>query len=223
VKWTDVPVHVVDFEGSVRSGVVEFGVVTLVGGEIEALHTRICAPHPHEQISPAEMRIHRLGPQNVAGAEPFTAEWTRFAGLRETGVLAAHFSATEHALLRTAWPVPRLSPDFLSPGARAAEWGPWIDTGRLAVALLPQGGNARLGPVVQALGLQGALELAADQWCPPARRQFHCAPFDALACALVLQALAKDPNGDRWTLARVLTASTANVERREERQQARWF
>ena len=221
MKWTDIPVHVVDFEGSVRTGVVEYGVVTLVAGAISALHTRVC--RPAQAIPAAESRIHGLGESDVAAAAAFAAEWTLFAGLRETGLLAAHFSATENVLLRAVWPCPRLSPDFLSPEHTLAEWGPWIDTGRLAIEVLPAGGGAGLEAVVRALGLDGALAAAAKQWCPAARQRYHCAPFDALACALVLQVLAHDTSGEAWSLARVLTASTADAQRREERSQARWF
>ena len=32
--WSSVPIHVVDFEGSARTGVVEFGVATLLGGGV---------------------------------------------------------------------------------------------------------------------------------------------------------------------------------------------
>lgn len=221
MKWTDLPVYVIDFEGSVRTGVVEFGVVTLTGGAIAAVHTRVC--RPLAQISSAETRVHGLGDREVDGAEPFAMEWTRFAGFREAGVLAAHFSATENALLRAAWPVPRLSPDFLSPGREIAEWGPWIDTGRLAVEHLPTGASAGLEDVVRHFALDQALAQAAQRWCPEARRRFHCAPFDALACALVLATFARDATGEAWTLARLLAASTANAQQRDERQQARWF
>lgn len=213
--------HVIDFEGSARTGVVEFGVVTLQSGEISAVHTRVC--RPADAIPAAESRVHGLVEADIAAAAAFGAEWTLFAGLRETGLLAAHFSATENALLRAAWPCPRLCPDFLSPGRSTAEWGPWIDTGRLAIDALPAGGGAGLETVVRALGLEAALAAAADRWCPAARRRFHCALFDALACALVLRALARDPIGEAWSLARVLTASTADLDQREERSQARWF
>jgi DNA polymerase-3 subunit epsilon len=200
---------------------VEFGVVTLEGGVIRAVETRVC--RPVAAMAAAETRVHGLAEADVADAEPFVAEWARFAGLRETGVLAAHFSATENALLRATWAVPRLSPDFLSPGRAMAEWGPWIDTGRLAVEALPAGMTAGLEDVVGALALEPALADAATRWCPAARRRFHCAPFDALACALVLGALARDTDGAAWSLARVLTASTADAQLRDERRQARWF
>jgi DNA polymerase-3 subunit epsilon len=222
MQWTDVPVHVIDFEGSVRTGIVEYGVVTLAGGVIAAVHTRVCGPTG--AIPAHETRVHGLGTAEAAGAAPFAAEWTRFAELRETGVLAAHFSATENALLRAVWAVPRLSPDFLAPGRTVAEWGPWIDTGRLAIERRLGGEGAGLEEVVRALGLATALAEAAEQWCPSARRRFHCAPYDALASALVLLALARDdPGKSWWSLARVLAASTADPQRRQERQQPRWF
>lgn len=222
MKWTDVPVHVIDFEGSVRTGVVEYGVVTLTHGAITVVHTRVC--RPVGEIPAAEARVHGLAGSDVTSAEPFASDWLLFAGLRETGVLAAHFSATEQALLRATWPCPRLSPDFLTPGRRVAEWSPWIDTGRLAIGAQPSGGGgAALEDVVRAYGLEAALTEAAERWCPPSRRRFHCAGFDALACALLLQRLARDEFGEAWTLARVLAASTADARQREARQQARLF
>ncbi len=221
MNWTDVPVHVIDFEGSVRTGVVEYGVVTLTGGAIAAVHTRIC--RPAGAIPATETRVHGLGEADVTGAEPFAREWSLFASLRECGVLAAHFSATENTLLRSAWPCPRLSPDFLSPGQMLAEWGPWVDTGRLVVEARATGAGAGLEDVVHAFGLDEQLALAAEQWCPTTRRRFHCAPFDALASTLVLQLLARDETGAAWSLARVLTASTADPRRKDDRRQARLF
>ena len=41
--WTEIPIHVVDFEGSLRTGVVEYGVATLLGGDIINTSTRLHA------------------------------------------------------------------------------------------------------------------------------------------------------------------------------------
>ena len=38
------PIFAVDFEGSAKIGVVEYGVAEIRGGEIVCAHTRICAP-----------------------------------------------------------------------------------------------------------------------------------------------------------------------------------
>lgn len=221
MQWTDIPVHVIDFEGSLRTGVVEYGVVTLTEGRIVAVHTRLC--RPVGPIAADETRVHGLAEADLAGAEGFEAEWTRFAGLRETGLLGAHFSALENSLLRSVWPCPRLSPDFLSPGEMIAEWGPWIDTGRLARSILGRAQPAGLEEVIGALGLRDLLQAAAEQFCPEFRRRFHCAAFDALASALVLQQLARDPDGTVWSLPRLAAASTENPQQRRERQQARLF
>ena len=220
VRWTDIPVHVIDFEGSRASGVVEFGVVTLHGGQIVAANTRTC--RPRSRLTPDDTRVHGLTEHELARAEPFEAEWTRFAALRASGVLAAHFSGTENALLRATWPCPRLSPDFLHPGREVAEWGPWIDTGRMAAERKIGAASAALGELVVAFGLEERLRAASERWCPQARCRFHCALYDALASALLLQRLACDVDGP-WSLARTLAASTADRERRDASAQGELF
>ncbi len=221
MRWIDLPVHVIDFEGSARTGVVEFGVATLRGGAIERMETRLC--RPRRPILPHEIGVHGLSDEALAAAEPFEADWLLFSELRQTGVLAAHFSATENALLRATWPCPRLSPDFLDPGREVAEWGPWLDTGRLIGELRPGGASAALESVIARLGLAVELAAAAARWCPASRRRFHCAPFDALASALVLLALGQDEDGVAWSLAHLLASSTADMRAREDRRQTRLF
>ena len=34
MNWHNTPIHILDFEGNGRSGVVEFGVATVFGGEV---------------------------------------------------------------------------------------------------------------------------------------------------------------------------------------------
>jgi DNA polymerase-3 subunit epsilon len=221
VLWTEVSVHVIDFEGSLLSGVVEYGVATLVDGSVDRVATRLC--RPRGRIRPGEAAVHGLADADVAQSEPFESEWNLFAGLRETGVFAAHFSATENSLLRSVWPTPRLSPDFLRPDGSGAEWGPWIDTGRMAAGGSVDGQSLRLEEVVRRLGLTASLDAAADAWCPPLRRKFHCALYDALACALVLDRLARDAGGAAWTLRDALAASTGDVRVRDSFRQGELF
>jgi DNA polymerase-3 subunit epsilon len=221
VLWTEIPVHVIDFEGSRETGIVEFGVVTLLGGAITGVATRLC--RARGRVSADDTRVHGLREADLAAAAPFEQEWEHFAALRAGGVLAAHFSGTENALLRAVWPCPRLSPDFLHGGGAIAEWGPWIDTGRIATEVLPRGSSAALGDVVSALGLVDALEQAGARWCPQARRSFHCAPYDAIASALVLQRLACERDGTPWSLARAIAVSTGDRDRRDDLMQGRLF
>lgn len=219
VLWTDFPVHVIDFEGSVRTGIVEYGVVTLVGGCIESASTGKC--RPRRAVPADEARVHGLGGKDLAQWETFETQWERFAGLRRTGVLAAHFSSAEDSMLRSYWAYPRLSPDWLEPGREIAEWGPWIDTGRIAFTNASGGQSAALDEVVNSLGLSEGLSEAAAAFCPDDRCCYHCALYDALACALVMRRLAISDTEGPWTLARLLAASTANPATRERRSQPR--
>src|ERR1700733_9265135 len=88
--WTEQPIHFIDFEGSLGSGVLEYGVVTLVGPAVESVRTGLCAPTG--VIPPEDIVVHGLAPADLAGRQPFSAEWEYFAGLRQTGPLAAHFA-----------------------------------------------------------------------------------------------------------------------------------
>lgn len=221
MDWTGVPVHMIDFEGCTRSGIVEYGVVTLSGGGIESSSSRLCSPTG--PIWEEDTRVHGLRRKELHGRALFSDDWEMFAGLRETGVLAAHFAATERRLLRGAWPYPRTSPDFLRPGGSLTEWGPWIDTGRLVIELRPDLPAAGLEDVVKALGLSSEVERLAHQHCPKGRDHYHCAPFDALAAALVLKALAFDQNGNPLSLQRLVEESTADPEMRDAFQQGRLF
>jgi DNA polymerase-3 subunit epsilon len=136
-----------------------------------------------------DTQCHGLGANELKGRPPFESEWDRWIGLRRTGLLAAHNASVESGLLRGTWSRPSVVPGFVGEAAEVAEWGPWIDTCRLARAWAPSLGDFRLGALVSALRLSARLdELAADH-CPPGRRRYHCALYDALAAALVLRAL----------------------------------
>ncbi|RXK55009.1 3'-5' exonuclease [Oleiharenicola lentus] len=219
--WTDTPIHFIDFEGNATSGILEFGVVTLLAGEITAAHTRLC--RATGRVSADDTKVHGLSADGLASQEYFAAEWERFAGLRATGPLAAHFAPVENSLLRKVWPYPREVPDFARPGKISTEWGPWIDTGRLYPQLFPQAGSFRLEDLVMRQGLPGELEAAARRHCPPERRRYHAALYDALAGALLLASLLKRPEFSTATLPWLLQMSTADGEKRSALQQGDLF
>ncbi|HEX2862082.1 MAG TPA: 3'-5' exonuclease [Lacunisphaera sp.] len=221
MSWADTPIHFIDFEGNATSGILEFGVVTLHQGTIAAAHTRLC--RATGRVSADDMKVHGLSADALVGQDYFAAEWERFAGLRETGPLAAHFAPVENSLLRKVWPYPREVPDFARPGKTAAEWGPWIDTGRLYPQLFPQLASVRLEVLVQRHGLQAELEAAARRHCPPERRRYHAALYDALAGALLLLALLRRPELGGATIPWLLHMSTVDGDRRSALQQGDLF
>lgn len=219
--WQDTPIHFIDFEGNRTSGILEFGVVTLRHGAIAATRTRTCAAIG--AVSAEDTAVHGLRAESVQGELPFAHEWEFFAGLRHSGPLAAHFANAENSLLKSVWPYPRTAPDFARPGREAHEWGPWIDTGRLYPQAFPQLGEAKLEHLVTAAGLQGELDALAAAHCPPHRRRYHAALYDALAGALLLLTLLRRPEFATATLPWLLQMSTLDPARRDALQQGDLF
>ncbi len=195
MSWPTATIHVLDFEGGRRSGIIEFGVATLVDGQITDTHSRLCAPAG--PVTPAESALHGIAEADAARAAPFSMEYELFVALRQTGPFAAHHAPVERGLLRHTWPVPPASPDFAAAAPttspRLADWGPWLDTRRIYEHLYPSLYNYQLIELIQAFALADELTVLAARHCAPSRRRPHCALFDALAAALLLTHLAREP------------------------------
>lgn len=221
MRWPAQPIHFLDFEGSLSSGVLEYGVVRLDHGAVTATWTRLCAARG--SVRPEDAAVHGLTPEVVAGAAPLADDFAQFVTWREAGPLAAHFASAENTLIKSVWSYPRAVPDFLRPGASVAEWGPWIDTGRLYPQLYPDLGSARLEELVVTFGLQAELDDLAARHCPAERRRYHAALYDALAGALLLARLAREPGVADRPLAWLLTMSTLDAVKRQAWQQRELF
>ncbi len=221
MSLADTPVHFIDFEGNRTSGIIEFGVVTVQGGSIIATRTRLC--RSIGRVSAEDTVVHGLSAETVAGEAPFKDEWEYFAKLREGGPLAAHFASVENSLLKSVWPYPRTAPDFAQAGRTVAEWGPWIDTGRLYPQFFPQLGDGKLQELVVACGLQTELDALAAVHCPESRRHYHAALYDALAGAVLLLALLRRLEFASATIPWLLQMSTLDPVKRSALQQGDLF
>ena len=167
--------------------------------------------------------MHGLAERDVESAAPFSLEFDRFAQLRETGPLGAHFAHAENGMIKSVWPYPRTSPDFSRPGHDSSDWGPWIDTGRLYLHAFPTLKSGQLSELIELFQLTPQLEALAAAHCPENRRQFHAALFDTLAAALLFLDLAKRPEFREATIPWFLQMSTANAEKRADLQQRELF
>ncbi len=221
MTWTEQPIFFVDFEGSRSSGILEFGVAEVRGGKITGTRTRLC--RATGAVRAEDVAVHGLQAAMLAGEEPFAEEWEYFAGLRERGPLAAHYAGVENGLLKSVWPYPRNSPDFARPGERVIEWGPWIDSARLYAQFYPDLDSGRLETLVTRCGLQAELDVLAKEHCPPERRRYHAALYDALAGALLLASLAREPRLAGLTVMQLLALSTLDAEKRDALQQRKLF
>jgi len=220
-SWTEQPIFFVDFEGSQASGILEFGVVEVHRGQVVSVRTRLC--RATGRVRPEDAAVHGLREEALARHAPFAEEWNYFSSLRELGPLAAHFAGVENSLLKSVWPYPRSVPDFARPGARIVDWGPWVDTARLYAQLLPRFDSGRLEALVTAAGVQGELEELAVGHCPPDRRRYHAALYDALAGALLLMALARDPQIAGLSMMQLLALSTLDAGKRDALRQQELF
>ncbi len=221
MNWTEQAIFFIDFEGSQQSGVLEYGVVELRGSRIVTTRTRLC--QATGRVRPEDEAVHGLSERTVAPWAPFADEWELFAGLRERGPLAAHYAGVENGLLKSVWPYPRNSPDFARPGERVIEWGPWVDTARLYAQLYPEIGSGRLERLTVAAGLQAELDGLAARHCPVERRRYHAALYDALAGALLLMSLAREPRLAEMSVMQLLALSTLDGEKRDALQQGELF
>src|SRR3954469_21682358 len=150
MPWIDQPIFFVDFEGSRASGILEFGVVEVHRGNVASVRTRLCRPTGRGREEDAA--VHGLREEALIDCAPFSDEWRYFSSMRELGPLAAHYAGVENGLLKSVWPYPHSVPDFARPGARIADWGPWVDTARLYAQLFPRFDSGRLESLVTASG-----------------------------------------------------------------------
>jgi DNA polymerase-3 subunit epsilon len=224
MHWTDTPIHFIDFEGSIASGILEFGVATLLGGRVIETRTRLC--RATGRVRAEDSVVHGLSEETVAHCAPFSDEFARFTALRENGPLAAHYAHVENSLLKSVWPYPRASPDFSrhgkTPGA-VIDWGPWIDTGRLHAEIFPEFESGKLSRLTTALGLQDELDTLASEHCPPGRARYHAALYDALAAALLLLALGRRKEFAAMSVPWLLHMSTASPANRVAQRQDELF
>ena len=206
MRFGRVPIHVIDFEGNRECGIVEFGVVTLLNGEISEARTRLC--RAQGKIRPEEAKLHGIRGRDTLVFEPFSMEWEYFKTLRQNGPFAAHYASIENRLIKQVWPYPPYSPDFLSKDQMVADWGLWVDTCVLYCKLFPQLESHKLMDLIEVFELDSELDRIAILYCPKKRAKFHCALYDALASMLLIRHISGLPGFENITVQWLLKNSS---------------
>ena len=183
MKNIGVPIFAIDFEGSRKLGVVEYGIAEISGGKIASARTRICAPKT--KIGARDAEFFGIDNTRACAMPPFSDDLPMFCELRARGVFASHNASVEDSLLRAELPTPGVCRNFSS-GREGGEWGPWIDTCALSKNIFPDLPSAKLSDMIAAFSLGGELEREAAAHCPERRSKWHCALYDAVAAALLL-------------------------------------
>ena len=118
-------VYAVDFEGSLATGILEYGLVGIDSIEgIFSAEGAFCKNRG--RISDAEFVQHHISAEQVARCSDFINVVPRFAELRTKSFFCAHNAAFENALLNSYCPVV-LNACGIASGSQAS-WGPWLDT-----------------------------------------------------------------------------------------------
>ena len=211
------PIHVIDFEGSRQSGVVEYGIATVCGDRVTAAYSRICAPVG--TISDRDREQHGISEELARHEDAFEVEWPLLSKLRRGGPFCAHNVAVESGLLRAVWPCPGQVPNFAEPGLMEADWGPWLDTLQLYRRIYSGLDSYKLQTLVSVFQLQESLDAQVQLLCPPGRRRYHCALYDALASALLLIRLFQEKEMESAGLRWLILQSASSSSRRESMEQ----
>ena len=182
MKNIKIPIFVIDFEGSRKIGIVEYGVAKICGGEIVSTATNICAPRTN--IPLPDSNFFNITTSTAIKFPPFEEHLQYFCNMRKSGIFAAHNAVAEDTMLRDALPV---APIGINPLTRTqtTTWAPYIDTCTLAKTLFKLK-SVKLADVIKSLSLEDELNTEVQKYCPIDRRKWHCALFDAIASALIL-------------------------------------
>ena len=216
----DQVIHIIDFEGSTKTGVLEWGIVSIRGESLLEAKTRLCGTE--SSIDAVERQQHGITAELVDECPNFEQDFDLFAELRKSGPLCAHNASVEDRFLKNTWSYTRQSPDFSNPKENqlVTNWGPWLDTLSIYRRLYPDLESYQLNALVRLFGFEEELSRLARLHCPKERIRYHCALYDALASALLLQRLfsLKELSGLSLFQLFTLSASSASVfnQRRQQ-------
>ena len=215
--WKNIPIHILDFEGSVNSGIVEYGFATLLGGKVIDARTRICGVKSFIPLEESE--VHGIFNEDVIGLAPVENDWNIFSGLRQSGLFGSHHAPAEIGMLGSVWSVPGKVPDFSITGCPPVNsWGPWIDTCRIAKTWFPQERSHKLSTLIERFEIGDRVEKTAEKFCPKARARYHCALYDAIAAAELLINMCEHPSFERAEILDLVSASPSAKKFREHLQ-----
>jgi len=166
MHWADTPIPFLDFEGNAASGIIDRR-----GGPCAQVRSRGDAQRLSGRgtaIAPRTRRCNGLTEGGCRRPAPSRHEWEYFAGLAGKAAAGGRISPTRRIPVEGAWAYPAQCTDCCRPGQNAAEWGPWIDTGRLYQQSFPATGRRKRKKLVAARPYEAELETMAARHCTEA-------------------------------------------------------
>ena len=181
ITMEELPIYAIDFEGSLQTGILEYGIVGFTPQKgIFFTETQLCKNKT--DIPANESSCHGLYVENLKTCDEFSQHLDKFIRLRKTALFCAHNAAFENRLLSDYCPI--VPEAYAVPSAHNQQWGPWLDTWFLYRKYLKTQA-CTVEQLIHFCNLAEILSQLSGKFCPPHRKKFHCALFDALACALL--------------------------------------
>ena len=189
----DFVIYAIDFEGSLQTGILEYGIVGIsVQHGIFLTETNLCKNKT--SIPSTESHCHHLSENELTTQVDFSHYISRFLSFRSKGFFCAHNASFENT---------------------------WIDTYFLYKKFFKKNSYV-LNDLIHFFQLDDVLEQLGRKFCPPDRKNFHCALFDALACSLLLLNFIRNIKSNHVSISWLLEQSTPIDISREIRQPQLW-
>lgn len=178
------PIHVIDFEGNRRRGILEYGLVTFENGKILEVQ-QACCRQKNLKTTKHFLDHSRFPEKKKNDEKEFSEHLPLFETKRATGFFCAHNAVVEDRLLRQYRQFPEHSSQKI--------WGPWIDTYVLSQRFFPEFLDYSVQALIEAFHLQNALKVAAEEFLSKEQNAtYHQAGYDALATTLILKFLVEN-------------------------------
>ena len=214
----DFIIYAIDFEGSRQTGILEYGIVGLSAQQgIFSTESKLCKNKTYIPLT--EMHCHGLSANHLLTKIDFSNYLNHFLQLRSKAFFCAHNAIFENTLLSDYCPI--TSNAYSLHKMQTQQWGPWIDTYILYKKFF-KNKSYSLNELIKNFQLGEILSTLGKKFCPHTRNNFHCALFDAIACALLLLNFIRNVKSNTITLTWLLEQSTPTEIAKNIRQPQLW-
>lgn len=204
ISMENLPIYAIDFEGSLQTGILEYGIVGLTPQEgIFFTETKLCKNRT--AIPANETSCHGLRAENLKPYEDFSQYLDTFIHLRKKALFCAHNATFENRLLSDYCPI--VPGAYTIPSVPKQQWAPWLDTWFLYRKYIKTQA-CTVEQLIHFCNLSELLSQLGRKFCPEGRKNFHCALFDALACALLFLNFIRSNEGVGKNLLELLQQSS---------------
>ncbi len=165
VTWEKSNILILDFEGTLRSGIREAGFVLVKDGEINHIKEISKCTHNHT-------------------IEDLVVNYFQNKNLEQVDLFVSHSASVEHNFLKNIMPY---RAQIFGIRRKNFYWDPWIDTVKTYKALYPSEKKFDLKSLAKRFIDVEIIQDITMKYCIKEKRTFHHSVFDAIICYLLLK------------------------------------